>query len=266
MERGIIREKFASEKDFFERIKIGVVPICRGAGATLIATSLARILSENEKNRISFIEILKTRELGGRLTFDSLGIDRRFAGRKFTDVFQLTLQGVNTRGITNIDDGINWILHTPKTNPPLKILEEDKTVMGSLDNLRVINNAPGDIIVCDFEIHREFRELLTDMDVLIVVIDPMPSSLIAGFEILGYCKLIEEKGGKIFWIINKDNGGVNKRELHKFIKLKELHYIPFINSQELYSAEYNCLLPISNREVRSILHNPLNKIIKSIFG
>jgi len=266
LERSVLREKTVNNDDYFERIKIGILPLCRGAGATLIATSMAKLLSENNKFKISFVEIIEEKSIGNKFTFDSLGMDKRFAGRNFTDLFQLTKQGANIRGITNIDEGINWILHKPKDIKSVEIKSESENKIGSIENMRVINNAPGDIIVCDFEIHRECIELLKDMDILIVVIDPIPSSLIAGYETLSYCKVLEQKGKKIFWIINKDNKGVNKRELYKFIKLKELYYIPFINTEELYSAEYNCQLPISNREARSRLQIDLKKIIKSIFG
>lgn len=266
MERSVLREKFINDGDYFERIKIGVVPLCQGAGATLVATSTGKLLSGNKDIKVSFVEIVKEKDVGSKYTYDSLGIDKRFAGRNFNDLFQLNLMGEITRGITNIDDGINWILHKPKVKMVGNNNSEALNAGRNSDNLRIINNAAGDIIICDFEIHSQMMELLVDMDVLIVVIDPMPSSLLAGFQMLAYCKSLEEKGRRIFWVINKDNGGINKRELHQFLKLKELYYIPLIKGDELYSAEYNCLLPISSRQIRIALENPLNKIIKSIFG
>jgi len=178
----------------------------------------------------------------------------------------LNSMGETVRGITNIDDGINWILHKPKDKNTVNNQDKESYSQRNSNNLRMIHHAAGDIISCDFEMHGQVMELLPDMDVLIVVIDPMPSSLLAGFQMLAYCKSLEEKGHRIFWIVNKDNGGINKRELHQFLKLKELHYIPLIKGDELYSAEYNCLLPISSRQIRIALESPLNKIIKSIFG
>lgn len=266
LDRAVLREKLINADDYFERIKIGVVPLCQGAGATLIATSTGKLLSGNKNVKVSFVEIVKEKNLGSKYTYDSLGIDKRFAGRNFNDLFQLNLMGETTRGLTNIDDGINWILHKPKDKKTEKNLDKVLYSQQCLDNLRMINNAAGDIIICDFEIHTQMMELLPDMDVLIVVIDPMPSSLLAGFPMLAYCKSLEEKGRRIFWVVNKDNGGINKRELHQFLKLKELYYIPLIKGDELYSAEYNCLLPVSSRQIRIALENPLNKIIKSIFG
>lgn len=247
-------------------MKIGVVPLCQGAGATLVATSIGKLISGNEKMKVTFVEIVKQKDIGRKYTYDSLGIDKRFAGRNFNDIFQLNLLGKTTRGLTNIDDGINWILHKPVIEKIELKREMGSKIDGNFDNIRIINNAPGDVIICDFEIHSQMMELLTDMDVLIVVIDPMPSAVFAGFQILAYCRSLEEKGHRVFWVINKDNGGINKRELHQFLKLKELHYIPFIKADELYSAEYNCMLPVSGRQIRVVLEKPLNKIIKSIFG
>jgi len=266
LERSVLREKLINDADYFERIKIGIVPLCQGAGATLVATSTGKLLSGNKDIKVSFVEIVKEKDVGSKYTYDSLGIDKRFAGRNFKDLFQLNLMGETTRGITNIDDGINWILHKPKVKMAGNNKIQELNAVRNSDNLRIINNAAGDIIICDFEIHSQMMELLSDMDVLIVVIDPMPSSLLAGFQMLAYCKSLEEKGRRIFWVVNKDNGGINKRELHQFLKLKELYYIPLIKGDELYSAEYNCLLPVSSRQIRIALENPLNKIIKSIFG
>ncbi len=266
MDRAVLREKIVNAEGYFERTKIGVVPLCQGAGATLVATSMGKLLSGNKKLKVSFVEIAKEKEMGSKYTYDSLGIDKRFTGRNYIDLFQLQLMGEATRGITNIDDGINWILHKPKNKHTVPDPDKGLNPQRTLDNLRMINNAAGDILICDFEIHIQMMELLADMDVLVVVIDPMPSSLLAGFQMLTYCKSLEEKGHRVFWVVNKDNGGINKRELHQFLKLKELYYIPLIKGEELFSAEYNCMLPVSSRQIRIALEDPMNKIIKSIFG
>jgi CO dehydrogenase nickel-insertion accessory protein CooC1 len=266
LERTVLREKIVNNDDYFERIKIGVLPTCKGAGATLIATSLAKLISENKNVKVSFVEITNEKNLGSKYTFDSLGMDKRFAGRSFADLFDLIKSGTSIRGITNIDEGINWILHKPNEAKSSVLNSGNTCKIMTMENLRVVNNAPGDIIVCDFEINSECGEFLMDVDALLVVIDPIPSSLIAGYEMISYCKVLERNGRKVFWIINKDNKGVNKKELNKFIKLKELYYIPLINTEEIYSAEYNCMLPISNREARSKIQIELKKIIKSIFG
>jgi len=265
MDRLVVREKLNQSTDFFERIKIGVVPLSQGAGATFVATSMAKILSESENVKISYVEVSKGKEAGEKLIYDSLGMDKKFAGRQFIDFYQRVVSGESTRGMTNVDEGINWILHTPGTCGTNKVVGEIKKESGPLENIKIINNAPGDIIICDFDLTREMMELSTDMEVLMIVIDPMPSALIGGFEFLSNFKALEEKGKKVCWIVNKYNDGVNRRELLQYIKIRELHYLPFIAAEELYTAEYNCMLPISSRKIRSQLEAPLNKIIESIF-
>ena len=257
MDRIVVREKLNKDTDFFQRIKIGVVPACQGAGATFVSTSIAKLLSETDRFKVSYVEVAKEKEAGNKMIYDSLGMDKKFVGRRFTDFYSRALEGEPSRGLTNIDEGVNWILQTPG---------KKSKKLGSLENLKIINNAPGDVIVCDFSLHMEMMELLTDMDVLIVVIDPMPSALIGGFEMLSLCKSLEEKGKKVCWIVNKYNDGVNKREMLKYIKIRELFYLPLIPTEELYMAEYNCMLPVSARRVRSHLEAPINKIIESIFA
>ena len=78
MIRKVIREKVDNNEDYFERLKIGVVSICSGSGASFIALSLSKLLGEYENNRITYIEVKDEIRLGEKCIYDSIGVDRRF--------------------------------------------------------------------------------------------------------------------------------------------------------------------------------------------
>lgn len=258
MERIVLREKFMNDSSFFERVKIGVVPASQGAGATFVATSLAKFLSEEPEVKISYIDVSEGREKGERFTYDALGMDKRFAGRRFDDFFEPAPEGKTLRGKINLDEGINWVLRLPKSDKNIK-----PELMG---HLKRINNAPGDIILCDFQIQENLMELLAEMDVLLIVVDPLPSSLLGGMDITAALQKLEETGKQVIWIVNKMNPGIHKRELLKFLKKRDYVYLPAVGLELIYAAEYACMIPAGNRSIRQEIQHPFEKIIEILFG
>ena len=282
MERLFLREK--TEEPVFsvpQRVKIGVVGAARGAGASFAAGAVAKVLSLDKKRRVSLAEILlsaaaekprperenempgktrkeKTASSSGRfighkpLLYDSLGMDRRFAGRDFVRFYKLIKDGCDIRGLTNVDERINWVLPTPE--------DTDGGLLTETDALRLVNNIPGDIVVCDLP-SGTAGALASDADILICVIDPLPSRLLAAEEYIEEIKKLEAAGKRLIWLVNKYNSGINKRELAAFLRLRETAQFPLIPGEILCNAEYTCRLPCSIREVNELLRGEVEKII-----
>lgn len=77
---------------------------------------------------------------------------------------------------------------------------------------------------------------VNDLDLVIGVIDPLPSRMIEGapkFACLNNCD-------NIIWLINKDNPGVNHRELRKFFELDKEFTQEVLPYEKICRAEYNC--------------------------
>ena len=239
-----------------EKQKIGVMGMSRCAGATLVATSLARMLSSVESRKVTFLEICDLFEGKDALLYDAIGIEKRFRTREFTGFYSDVKHGESIRGKSNSDEGINWGLITPED-------VKEAQNPSPIEIVRLINNIHGDLIICDISSCKNSVDYLLDMDVVIFVIDPLPSHMIAGYPLLREVKRLEYKGKKTVWLINKFNSGVNKRDYLNFLKLKKFYKIPSIPAENFYSAEFNCKIPYEVRDIQDGVKAVLEKIIKN---
>jgi len=270
MQRLFIREK--TEEKFvsaIEKQKIGVAGMSRGAGATFIATSLAKILSYRDDRKVTFLEVCDLTGNKSSLTYDSIGIDKRFKTREFVRFYNEIKSGGSIRGKTNPDDRINWGLITPedvKAGAGLITPEDVKAGAGltPIEMIRLINNISGDLIICDISECRNAEDYLLDMDYVIFVIDPVPSAMIKGYPFMREVKRIEYRGKKVIWVINKYNSGINKRDMQSFLKLKEYYRIPLMDAGHFYSAEYNCKIPFEVATIQDGVRETMEKIIKEL--
>ncbi|MBR6473216.1 MAG: hypothetical protein IKS99_05795 [Firmicutes bacterium] len=77
---------------------------------------------------------------------------------------------------------------------------------------------------------------LTDLDVIVGVIDPLPSRMEEGaprFAVLS-------QRDNVIWLVNKDNPGVNHRELRGFLELEPSFSQEALPYEKICRAGYNC--------------------------
>jgi hypothetical protein len=91
------------------------------------------------------------------------------------------------------------------------------------------------------------------MNSLILVIDALPSKLLGNYPLLQWVKALAEKDLPVFYLVNKYNKGVQKRDFFDYIKLRPDHFIPFLPPEEFYTCEYNCQLPHRINALRECL-------------
>ena len=295
--RGIAARDVGKKEVVKERIKIGVVGCSRGAGASFVATSLAYYIAQHTERKAAYVQV----EDGKHDVYDALGMDKRFIGREFADFYALLAEGKKIKDKENIDEHINWALRIPDeckfasnkkcTDVYKSILKDtgkshsvnrtyraykdykangaynlsvdmyrDTVKLPEIVYQRLINNIAGDVVICDFG-SDEKRELYSDMDEIICVIDPMPSKLLGASEIISYIKSMQLKGQNVIYIINKDNPGVNRRELADFLRIRDTYTIPFIDASLIYSSQYNCEIPAGNPKISKIINKVFEKII-----
>lgn len=240
------------------RFKIGVTGMGAVVGTSFIATALAKELSKNKEKHIAYVEINGMNKM--TCLYDSLGMDKRFAGRMFYDFYTEICYGKSIAGLINLDERINWALCVPQNNKHTqgKRLE-------TIETCRLINNITADNVICDITQCVESEEIFKEMDVLVFVIDPLPSKLIASYNQLCYMKKCQMEGKKIIWVVNKYNDGINKREFYDFMKIKHFVKIPLVTQEQLYLAEYNCKIPYSMKLISESVTEPIRQIIH-LFG
>lgn len=201
---------------------------------------------------MAFVE-LGTNSCNKPLLYDAMGIDKRFSGRKFHSFHTLVKNNKYIRGYRNIDSKINWAIFTPVSR---------NVKLTGLQELRLINNIYADIIICDLGSEtKDYR--LAEMDVLIGVMDPMPSRLIGARRVYQILKSEEKEGKSICWVINKMNRGISNRSFRDYIKIKDFVSIPLIRPELFYIAEYNCRFPYEQKEIKDRISGKINTLLKS---
>lgn len=76
------------------------------------------------------------------------------------------------------------------------------------------------------------------MDMIICVIDPLPSVIKENVEEYRAMRTMEKEGMKVIWLLNKDNTGVDRRELERFLKLQFTYVQDMISPDVIYANEY----------------------------
>lgn len=262
MNRVLMRVNQQQERDYPETeraegssLRIGVLPGSRGDGATLIALGLAQYISRRrikEKDRVSYLEFRGS--LPGPTVFDWTGMEKRFVGRGFHDFFGMAESNQPFRNLLNLDEGINWILPLPGSPQPKRDL------IGKL-----LRRSPGNILLCDFSNVPHIREHLADMDVLILVVDPSPSGLLASLPVLSELRKMEESGMPVIRVVNRWNEGIEKREVLRFLQDREPVQVPVIPYEYICRSQFGCMLPLQDSAIRPLLEPALGKIIQRLF-
>jgi hypothetical protein len=253
-----LKRKFCREYEehdipcVIERKKIGVLGMGPGAGATFVALSLAAEAARTCGKAVAFAELI-TYYCGKSMTYEILGMDKRFRTRHFECFYSELAGGRYIRQLKNMDQMVNWALAVPaEMSAGLELSAADES--------RLVNNIYGDIVICD--LGGSFNEKrIREMDVVVCVVDPLPSRLIANHDMFACLRQEEKNGADILWVINRMNSGINMRCFRDYLRLKDAVRIPLVPLEYLYTAEYNCRIPIDQREVRKELAGVFKEII-----
>lgn len=236
--------------------KIGVVGTGSGAGTTFVATAMAFHASRKQPDHFAaYIQMDGGTGMEKRKTnvYDALGMDRRFWGREFTDFFALLEQGRTVRGIRNLDDRINWIIRTP-AKPGASGAPGASPASAApgeaIRLLRLCGAAAGNPVICDFGNGTTFEELFEDMDTMVLVLDPMPSKLLGAEALFDRLRNMKFRGHDVIFVVNKENDGINRKELRDFLGCAADFTIPMLDAAEFYRAEYNCEIPVARKAIR----------------
>lgn len=235
-------------KNPYDRMKIGILGLVPGAGTGFLTVCLARAMALSGFYRPAVIE------LGKGSLYDELGLTKRLTGREFFNFHRAVIKDQSIRGMQNEVDGVNWMVL-----PPGEHFESEELYR----KVRLINHGLGDSILCRFAGVKEEHlwKILWEMDRVIVVIDPLPSRLVAGYPLLSQLKSSELP---ITYVVNKYNGGVDRKQLLDFIKVKHLLYVPMVPAETIYSAEYTCQPAFDVPEAHKILEQPIWQLIDEI--
>jgi len=244
------------------RFKIGMVGLASGAGATTLCFAAAEYLAALLKDRgkgpsVAMLELDLRADAPAGTSYDKIGIDRRFAGRDYVSFYRLAAEGKPLSGVCNTDGGVNWVLRLPGESGPAP----DPTTLH-----RLVNNVSGDLILCDISApgilnysgtnkgRDVLKALLADFDHIVCIFDPLPSRLLASVPAAEACRAAASAGVPATYLLNKQNSGVNMREVTSFTGIRDFLPFPAVPADEIYAAEYAC------RSLAPELEDPLSQL------
>ncbi len=197
---------------------------------------------------------------------------------KFTDYFGLEKEGLPAGSRRNLYANVNWAVRAPLGAAPLEAAPSESrrdarshapfseastdTQQGAplrqprlrpaasepciLAATQGIGRIPGRYMIVD----NPRPESLWKADLVICVVDPLPSRLRSGMQQLEALRDNQIRFGRRFspllnlpspvlWLLNKDNPQVKHRELERSLNIKFDFAVPLIPSEIFYKAEYS---------------------------
>ncbi len=213
-----------------QKVLIGVVGISENSGTTFIATHLAKILGSFPVG-VSYVEENFSENLENKHSvYDSFMLHREFRKKKVYDIYGANLKGESIADKLNIYKKVNWIIKIPDSVSGLKERNMCNFEYHTKLNYEEIN---GKYLIIDEPKNPE------DMDILIGVIDPLPSKIGAGIDKFKQIKkIMGEKRERGIWLLNKNNLFVNRKWLENFLDIKIDKVQNLIPQELFYEEEY----------------------------
>ena len=242
----VIKEyKFIKAKN-----NIAVINLSEGAGSTFITVNLAYMLKDKRVD-VSVVEIPHE-----KMKADILNIlSKNDEDYNYISVSESISAGNVLRKEAFLNHGIKFFINNKKIS--------SWSAENNIDYISLISKESNINI---YDIGSQTLEssniLLSILDVLIIVIDPMPYKLLQAEERMKYLKSLEEKGVTIIYVVNRYIKDLNKRDIEKYLQVKISSCIPFINPEIIYAAYYSgqVVFQLENSE---LFRDSLQKILSA---
>jgi len=245
-----------------EKKLIIVSGLTRCAGSTTITLNIAKYLSN-----LGILSSVIEPPIGSPTIFNWVGIEDRLDrsgkdgdGNFYSYPHEISCGNRIRSKAEYVFDGISWIVADDRKEQ-IKKWEHNQM----LQLVYASGTTPITLIDIGGSLfHESVKPLLSIVDLVLVVIDPFPTSCKIESGRLSELLKLKNDGYPINFIVNKWNSGIDKKEFLDFIGVKPLAFIPAIDLALLYKANCQYRMPLSYREVSDVMESPL-KEISSLF-
>ncbi|MGD9678944.1 MAG: hypothetical protein AB7V16_11440 [Vulcanibacillus sp.] len=235
---------------------VGVANLSPSAGATFITVNIAKIISDYNL-LVSIIDLPYRPYI---FDYINLGYHFEMQDETYTSYQHLINRGEKIKDKENLYNNISWLV--TQTN-------KDKIDSWSYVNMQklIYSTKKSSVNLIDLGtdyLKDDLQDFMYDLDMLLVIIDPMPPNLMACENNLIYFKSLLKEGLNVKFLINKFNPGVNKKQLLDYLKLDHLIYVSLIDQELIYKAVYESQIPSEINQINDILKKDLSIVIKDL--
>jgi len=233
--------------DVQDTIRTAVIGAGSGSGVSLVSGLLAAWIRRTLSG-----ETVALVELGTPYFYEAYGIEKRFLYRDFHPIHTYAAEKKSIRRLTNIEEGINWILHSPDD------AQAQDVKMCADVALRLVHNTAGSVCLFDCSgMGRHVWDIASEMDVTVCVLDPLPTKLLPFAQEIECIRL---NAPNPVFVVNNMNRGVHRGELKRFLCGIDWIELPHLQAEDLYRAQYSCILPYSIPSVQIAANEALSKL------
>lgn len=239
---------------------IVVTNLSSRAGSTFTTVNIAKALSKR-----NILTAVAEPPINTPYIFDMLGlhlIDENLS-KPLEEIYSIPheIRRGNRvkRGNELIYDGISWLVGTRAHGSVRKWTYEHM--------MKLIYSTKASITLLDVGsnfYHDSVQEILSELDQIFVIVDPLPQEILNNDEAFGYFQELKAAGHNVEFIFNRWNDGVDAKLLREELEMNIKYKIPFINPTEMYRASYLGHIPYSVNAIKSDLELPIHQILKSI--
>ena len=258
--RYVEKHKVVEKKIYtgIEKKMIIISNLTKCAGSTTVTLNLARYLSN-----LNIIPAVVEPPIESPIIFHWMAIEEKLNKGKdpeqngFYSYPHQIWEGKTVKPKSEyISDGIAWI-----------VADDRKEIIENWDYNQMIkliyasSLCPITLIDIGSNLrHSSVKPVLSSVDIILVVIDPFPSSCMRQNNTLEEMLKLRQEGFPIYFVVNKWNGGVESKEFINYLGCEPVAFIPAINLESLYKANYSSIIPYEFPEVSDQLNGPLKKI------
>jgi hypothetical protein len=244
---------------------IVIANLSKRAGATFLTLNLAKAIADLDI-LVSIIEppidlpyIFDTIGLENRL--NDISEDAKGSLNYYSYPHEILEKTKIKKERETINDGIVWMV--PDSRKPIipkwdyynmmKLIYASRkasvTLIDAGDNLE----------------HEAIKPILSEADLVLIVVDPLPTECMQNNDKLEELIMLRNKEGvPIQFAINHWNTGVDKKQFIDFLKVEPMMYIPQIDSNYIYKSIYDCKIPYDDIDVKMLLDKPFYYVIKNL--
>lgn len=267
----VIKEVKVIEKEYkhmyseIENKSIGIMNLSRCAGSTFLTMNLAKAFSKYEI-LTSIIEL----PLEPPKIYTNIGIEQKLSeddDSGYLNFYSFPHEiDINSKMLKDKETYIDDIIFiVPDPHKP-QINSETWNYSKMMKLLNVSRKAKINLIDINNSFHHQItRDLLEELDTLIVVIDPNPTEVILNISTLNKIRELEKENiTNIKYVLNKVNKGVDLKELKRYIEVEPATRIPYIDISLVYQSLYKGKILYDYEEAREVLNEAFIPLFKEL--